>query len=229
MNYLQNRPLSKSTIILLCDMRKSNFVVNIINLILGSILLFLISTDIELNSTVANLIFPMIVLIVGIISYRKITDPKRGKIFFYLPSFIGGVGFYIIVSFVFLINFIGCFYMISEEINKVKIQRCYSPNQMEYCDVYHYPVGAYSGGTGRVRVFLLNKYFPIIRQEIFYERTAHILIEDEKNDIPYNYCVWKDTNNIEIYPQGHSTLINVRRITFYPIEILKYLKQKDNT
>ena len=164
-------------------MCKKNFIVNCFNLASGIILLFLLLTDIEFNSTAANFIFPLLVLISGFFSYLKITKNQKGKILFYLPSFAAGFGFYIVVAFLIIFNFSGCFFRLREETGKVRIQRCYSPDKIEYCDAYHYPVGAYSGGTGRVRIFLVNKYFPIVRKEVFYEPNAHVLLEDE-DDIP---------------------------------------------
>ena len=182
--------------------------------------MFLILTDIELNSTVANFIFPMLVVIFGFFSYKKITNRQKGKILFYLPSFVAGVGFYIVIAFMLLFAFLGCLFWFREETGKVRIQRCYSPNKIEYCDVYHYPVGAYSGGSGRVRVFLVNKFFPVIRKEVFYEPKSHIWLED-KDDIPYEYFVWEDNDNIKIY---NSKIVNVRGVIFYPASMIQAVR-----
>lgn len=210
-------------------MRKKNVLINCINLIFGISLLFLLLTDIELNSTIANFAFPMCILGFGFFSYKKFTDKQKGKIFFYLPSFIGGFGFYgillLMLLLLFPLSFLGGIFWLTEECAKERIQRIYSPNKIEYCDVYHYPVGAYSGGTGRVRVFLVNKACPIIRREVFYEGTAYICIEDE-HDIPYEYCVWKDADNIIIFPHGNSIVVNVRGIVFLPAAVIKYFMRR---
>ena len=110
-------------------MKEKSIVINYCNLLLGIILLFLILTNVELNSTIANFIFPLFVLLFGFLSYKKITTKQKGKLLFYLPSFIGGFGFYIVIILFFLINFLGSLFWINEEINKERIQRCYSPNR----------------------------------------------------------------------------------------------------
>ena len=203
-------------------MKEKSIVINYCNLLLGIILLFLILTNVELNSTIANFIFPLFVLLFGFLSYKKITTKQKGKLLFYLPSFIGGFGFYIVIILFFLINFLGSLFWLNEEINKEKIQRCYSPNKIEYCDAYHYPVGAYSGGSGHVCVFLVNKFFPIVRKEVFYEPKAHVWIEG-KEDIPYEYFVWEDNDSIKIYK---SNIVNVRGIIFYPVAMIKAVRSK---
>ncbi len=203
-------------------MKKKNVVINYCNLLLGIILLFLILTNIELNSTIANFIFPIFVLFLGLFSYKKNTVKQKEKLLFYLPSFVGGFGFYIVIIFFFFISIFGSLFWISEETNKIRIQRCYSPNKIEYCDVYHYPVGAYSGGSGRVSVFLVNKFFPVVRKEVFYEPKAHVWIED-KEDIPYEYFVWENNDNIKIH---NSNIINIRGITFYPVTMIKAIRSK---
>ena len=204
-------------------MKEKSIVINYCNLLLGIILLFLILTNVELNSTIANFIFPLFVLLFGFLSYKKITTKQKGKLLFYLPSFIGGFGFYIVIILFFLINFLGSLFWINEEINKERIQRCYSPNKIEYCDAYHYPVGAYSGGSGHVCVFLVNKFFPIVRKEVFYEPTAHVWIEG-KEDIPYEYFVWEDKDSIKIYK---SNIVNVRGIIFYPVAMIKSFADRE--
>ena len=99
-------------------MKEKSIVINYCNLLLGIILLFLILTNVELNSTIANFIFPLFVLLFGFLSYKKITTKQKGKLLFYLPSFIGGFGFYIVIILFFLINFLGSLFWLNEEINK---------------------------------------------------------------------------------------------------------------
>ncbi len=186
-----------------------NMTLNFINLFLGAVLAFLLSTNIEFNSTVLNSVFPFFVLLSGSLCYKKITSRTKGKLLFYLPSFIFGYGFYIAVILVMLLNFTGAAFWFNEEINKEKIQKCRSSNQTEYCEVYHYPVGAYSGGSGRVRVFVINKYFSLIRKEVYYENKAYIFPED--NDTSFEYAEWKDEDTIIIWDKE----INVHDIEVY--------------
>lgn len=197
-------------------MGKNNLAADFANLLLGMLLLFLVLTDMEFNSTAANFVFPLFVLIFAFFSYKKITGRRKGTALFYIPSFVGGFGFYAVIIFMFLIDFLGSFFWICEEANKARIQRSCSPDKTEYCDVYHYPVGAYSGGTGRVRVFLVNKFFPIVRREVFYENKAHVSLEDD--DIPYEYLAWEDDDNIRL---ADGKIVNVRGIIFYPMAIIK--------
>ena len=196
-------------------MKKSS-IINCINLLLGIFLAFLLLTDIELNSTLANFLFPVFVLIFACVSYKKIMEKQKGKILFYLPSFICGFGFCVVIILFLLLNLLGSFFWFSEETHKSRIQKTYSPNKIEYCEVYHYPVGAYSGGTGRDRIFLVNKFFPVLRKEVFYESKSYVWIEDE-NDIPYDYFSWKDSETIVVGDEE----IDVYEIEFYPAEIIK--------
>lgn len=189
---------------------KKNMVLNLVNLFLGIVLAFLLSTNIEFNSTILNLTFPFLVLITGRLCYKKFTSYVKGKILFYLPSFIFGYGFYIAGILIILMNLLGVMFWFSEEMNKEEIQRCWSPNQTEYCEVYHYSVGAYSGGSGRIRVLVINKYFPLIRKEVYYEGKARIFLEE--GDSSFEYVEWKDENTI---------IISDEEIDVHNIEFLK--------
>lgn len=204
---------------------RKSIVINYTNLVLGVFLLFLLLTNVELNSTVANFLFPLVVLVFGKISYRKITEPQKRKILFYLPSFVGSICFYAVTILICVFCFVGSVFWVSEEMNKTRIQHCYSPNKIEYCDVYHYPVGAYAGGSGRLRIFLVNKYFPIIRKEVYYESKSYLEItkdtESEYYTSEYDIVEWEDNNNIKV-----GSVINIREISFYPYEIVKYLITK---
>ena len=200
-------------------MMNKSIIINCINLFLGIFLFFLFLTNVELNSTIANLLFPMCVLVFGKISYKKSANRQKGKIFFYLPSFIGAIGFYAVKLIICLVFFTSTIFWISEETNKTRIQHSYSPNNMEYCDVYHYPVGAYSGGTGRLRVFLVNRFFPIIRKEIYYESKSYTVVTDnpesEYYENEFHIIEWKDKDSIRIFPKGKEIIKNVRKISFF--------------
>ena len=210
---------------------EKNIIINFINLFLGLFLFFLFFTNFELNSTIANLLFPMCVFVLGKTSYRKLTKPQKRKILFYLPSYILAIGFYVVKILIGLVFFMGTIFWISEETNKTRIQRCYSPNKTEYCDVYHYPVGAYSGGTGRLRVFLVNKFFPILRKEVYYEGKSHVfVVEDPESEYytsEFDIIEWKDKDNITIF--SVENIVNVRKLSFFPYEIIKILCSKINT
>lgn len=207
-------------------MRKTTITtINCINLALGLILLFLLLTDLELNSTIANYLFPIFVLIAGIVSYviikKGYEKKERKKLFlFYLPSFIGVIFFCLsVICFLLFHSFLATMFMIDEEMNKVRIQRSYSPNKTEYCDVYHYPVGAYARGSGRVRVFLVNKYFPFIKKKVLYVKTVDISLDENKKT--YEYLEWKDPDTIVIEPNKYEdSSVNIRGICFYPVDFI---------
>lgn len=211
---------------------EKNMIINFINLFLGLFLFFLFFTNFELNSTIANLLFPMCVLVFGKISFRKLTKPQKSKILFYLPSYILPIGFYVVKILIGLVFFMSTMFWISEEQNKTRIQRSYSPNKIEYCDVYHYPVGAYSSGAGRLRVFFVNRIFPFVRKELYYESSSHIYIEVTENTESYytngfDMIEWKDKDNITIFSVGKDYTVNVRKISFFPYEIIKNLNSKE--
>ena len=68
----------------------------------------------------------------------------------------------------------------------------------------------------------MNKFFPIVRKEVFYEPKAHVWIEG-KEGIPYEYFVWEDNDSIKIYK---SNIVNIRGIIFYPVAMIKAVRSK---
>ncbi|MCR5289504.1 MAG: hypothetical protein K6E51_05890 [Treponema sp.] len=166
--------------------------------------------------------FPFLVLVAAHLSCKRFTPKTKGRLFFYLPSFLCGYGFYILGCILVLLSFMGAFFWFSEESHKVKIQTCYSPNKIEYCEAYHYPVGAYSGGSGRLRVYVINKFVSFLRKEVFYEPKSYIWIEDDTSDedTSFKYVTWDTNSTIQIYPAGQSITINVHSVELYKGVIL---------
>ena len=203
---------------------KTTVRINKINILLGLFLWFLMLTDLEWNSVIANMVFPLVVFLTALFSYRAATKDadkkkKRRSFWFYVPSFSGAVLYYLfIIVFVFY-GFLGCLFWFTEQTHKIKLHRCYSPDRTLYCDMYFYPVGAYSGGTGRVEVYLIPTVFPVLRKDIWYEHKSYI----DPEDTSCVYIRWKDNDTVQMYPLGQSEIIKVKGITFYPYELVHSL------
>ena len=83
-------------------------------------------------------------------------------------------------------------FRIDEIKSEVRIQQISSPDNKQIADVYFRPVGAYSGGNGRIYVKVSNKLLPFLERDILYLRVSRA---DENTK---NYLEWIDNDTLHI-------------------------------
>lgn len=170
-------------------------VVLALNLALGIFLWFLDSTDYSLRGTISDIVFPPFVFIVAIITLMAVPDIQKKRIskLVCLPSLIGA-GVHVLFGIMMIIPpfTLALLFSIDEIKNEVQIQQISSPNNAQVADVYFRPVGAYSGGSGRIYVKVTNKLLPFLEREILYLRVSHA---DENTE---NYLEWIDDSTLYI-------------------------------
>lgn len=196
------------------------------NLILGLCLWFLYCTDYSLAGTVADIVFPPAVAGVALVSMAMV---KRRRIFprlfvtlAHLPSIIGG-GLYVLAGFMLLVppfTLAGLF-TLSEVGGETLIDQAVSPDGAQVASVYFRPVGAYSGGSGRIFVRVSPRLLPLIERDVYYLRVSSA----DENTI--DYLKWVDNQTIYI-PERQQT-VEVGHVQFQmpvvfalPISIVRY-------
>jgi hypothetical protein len=150
----------------------------IINLTLGAFFWFLDSTDYSLAGTIPDLVFPLCIGFVALISWRKMKiapTPTKRRLsrLACLPS-LAGAGLYVLVGIVSVIPpfFLGTLFALSELGTETCIQQATSPDGTQTVEVYFRPVGAYSGGNGRIYIRVKDNRLPILERDIFYLRVS---------------------------------------------------------
>lgn len=166
-----------------------------VNLVLGAFLWFLDSTDFSLRGSIPDIVFPPFVFIVAITTMMIVPDTqwKRVSKLFCLPSLIGA-GVHVLFGIIMIIPpfTLAFLFGIDEIMSEVRIQQISSPNNKQVAEVYFRPVGAYSGGNGRIYVQVTDKFLPFLEREILYLRVSHA---DENTE---NYLKWTDNNTLYI-------------------------------
>ena len=185
------------------------------NVSLGIIIFVFWTSNLEWNNKIANIFFPFIVFIFSIftIKYSKKHFEKKQKhkmTYSSILSFIVSGFYFLYYAFCLTFGFLFFLFSISEEQDKVLIQRISSPNEIRYCETFFYPVGAYSGGTGRIKTYCINKFFPLVRKEVYTESKSYFPYGDVT--LPYNFVIWEDDKTILVYD---SLKIDVSKTQFY--------------
>lgn len=198
------------------------------NLFLGVLLMFFLITNVEWNSILANIIFPIFVFIVAIksCSYAKREFEKNEKqkiTIACIPSFFISILYFMYYLFFLTIGLLSLMFSISEEQHKIKIQSVHSPNKNYYCEVFFSPVGAYAAGTGKLNIYCINTYFPLVRKHVYIEAPSYFPIYEV--NLPYEFIQWKNNKIICIEKQSE---IDVSKIEVYLYIIIKnyFIKQQ---
>ena len=198
------------------------------NLFLGILLSFFLITNVEWNSILANIIFPIFVFIVAIksCSYAKREFEKNEKqkiTIACIPSFFISILYFMYYLFFLTIGLLSLMFSISEEQHKIKIQSVHSPNKNYYCEVFFSPVGAYAAGTGKLNIYCINTYFPLVRKHVYIEDPSYFPIYEV--NLPYEFIQWKNNKTICIEKQSE---IDVSKIEVYLYIIIKnyFIKQQ---
>ena len=83
-------------------------------------------------------------------------------------------------------------FTVSEITDETLIQQAVSPDGARVASVYFRPVGAYSGGSGRIFVRVSPRLMPFIERDIYYVRVSSA---DENTT---NYLKWVDDHTVYI-------------------------------
>lgn len=170
-------------------------VVLAVNLVLGAFLWFLDSTDYSLRGTISDIVFPPTVFIIAVITLMTVPDIQKKRIskLICLPSLVGA-GIHVLIGIIMIVPpfTLALLFSIDEIKSEVRIQQISSPDEKRIAEVYFRPVGAYSGGNGRVYVKVIEKLLPFVERDLLYIRVSHA-DEDTKN-----YLKWIDNDTLNI-------------------------------
>ncbi len=177
---------------------KTGRILLISNIALGRILWFGLCSDYSWNNAWVNVIFPPIVGLIGLVSFfknrRNLTQKrKRLQTLSYLPSILGGIPYLVLVVVAIIPPFLlATFFWFDEQASATLIQKAESPNETRIAEVYFLPVGAYSGGNGRIEVHLKHKWLPFVKRDVYFARVSHA---DENT---HDYLSWVDDETLYI-------------------------------
>ncbi len=164
------------------------------NLLLGVSLWFGFFTNLSLRGTLSDILFPAFTTIFAVTTLGALPTEKRkfGGLA-YIPS-CGGGCLYLFMGFIMLIPpfTLAFLFGASEIANEVRVQQIASPNHTDFAEVYFRPVGAYTGGSGRIYIRVVNKYMPFVERDIYAGKTH---TSDGKTT---NYVKWLDENTLYI-------------------------------
>jgi hypothetical protein len=169
-----------------------------VNFALGFLLWFGFFTDYSWAGTIPDILFPPIVAVVGFISLlaarnARSKSKRLASRLSCLPSLIGG-GLYVVLAIILIFPpfTLGLLFAIDELANERLIQQDVSPDGSKVAEVYFRPVGAYSGGNGRIYVRVKYRLLPFVERDVYYLRISHA---DENTT---NYLSWQGNDTIHI-------------------------------
>ena len=180
----------------------------LVNLSLGIILWFGMCSDYSWDNVWVNIAFPPFVGLIGLICFfigRKNLTSKQKKVqsFFLLPSIIGGIPYLILMILAVVPPFgLATVFWFHEQSSGALIQRTVSPNDSQIAEVYFLPVGAYSGGNGRIEVHLKYKLLPFVKRDVLDLRVTRA---DENTT---NYLSWVDDETLYVPEENYHLKIN---------------------
>lgn len=183
----------------------------VLNLVLGVLLWIALCSDLELASTLANVLLPPIIGLIGVVSLRALwrhfrtRSSRRERLIPLLscvPAIIGGIP-YVLLALVAIIPpivfavILGGMFALSENVNRSIIQEAQSPDGWKTAEVWFYPVGAYSGGNGRIEVDLRYHYMPFVRREVYYLSDSY-----RADNSPQEYVSWLDDDTLRLLEEA---------------------------
>ncbi len=190
------------------NVRSKNSILLVVNIILGLILWFGLCSDYSWDNVWVNVIFPPIVGIIGLVSFRRnkenlTKNQKRVQTALCLPSMIGGIPYLLLMVVAVVPPFLlATLFWFDEQTSGTMIQEIKSPNGMKTAEVYFLPVGAYSGGNGRIEVHLKYKGLPFIKRDVYFARVTYV---DENT---HDYLSWIDDTTLYIPEKDREVKIN---------------------
>jgi hypothetical protein len=110
-----------------------------------------------------------------------------------LPAALGGLPHLIVTVMAIVPPFLlATMFWTDEQQNATLIQRAPSPDRGQVAEVYFFPVGAYSAGSGRIEVYLKYTGLPWIRREIYNLPVSYA------NKDTHDYLKWTDSDTLYI-------------------------------
>jgi hypothetical protein len=181
------------------------------NLLLGLLLWIGLCSDLALSSQWANYLLPPLIGLLGVISLRRMRRGNRSglsrrarltQIMSCLPGIAGGIPSIILAIIAFIppilfVTILGGLFSLSEQANATVIQQSESPDGHKTAKVIFYPVGAYSGGNGRITVHLRYPNMPLIQRDVYYLPDSY-----EADGSPQEYVTWMDEDTLLISEEG---------------------------
>ncbi len=158
-------------------------------------------TDYSWSNVWVNVLFAPIVGIIGLIVWlgtRKMakTASKRWlhlRRLACIPSMLGGLPYLLLIVVAAIPPFIlATMFWIGEQKDAILIQQELSPDGHRVAEVYLRPVGAYSGGNGRIEVHLKYTWLPFIKRDIYYRPVSYV------SDSQTDYLQWRDNNTLHL-------------------------------
>lgn len=193
------------------------------NLLLGLLLWIGLCSDLALSSRLANYLLPPLIGLLGVISLRHLRRgassglPRRAKvaqILSCLPGIAGGIPSIILaivalVPPILFVTILGGMFSLSEQANATVIQQSESPDGRKMAEVIFYPVGAYSGGNGRIAVHLKYHNIPFIQRDVYSLSDSY-----EADGGPQEYVMWTDENMLFMSEEGIT--LDVKQVKWNP-------------
>ncbi len=197
-----------------------------VNLFLGMLLWFAYFTDYSLPGTVIDFLFPPAVAIVSLISLLAAgkNTPTKGKRLVSrlscIPSLIGGCSYTIISILAIPVFMLGFFFAMDELSNETLIQRIASPDGSRIAEVYFRPVGAYSGGNGRISIRVKYRLFPFVERDVYHVGRSYA------NESTTDYLSWVDNDTLFISEKQHNLSLGIVKpetplIVHVPVMVLR--------
>ena len=177
--------------------RKWNVVIGV-NFALGLLLWFGYFTDYSVVGTWPDLLLPPVVGLVGLFSWRSAKNVsseamRRIHKLSSLPSIIGGCLPVLLAVIMLIPPFtLGFLFALEEIKGETRIHRVVSPDGWRLAEAYFRPVGAYSGGNGRIQVRVRYSLFPLVERDVYHLRRSYASKKTK------HYLYWVDSDTLYI-------------------------------
>jgi hypothetical protein len=175
-----------------------------LNLFLAALLWLFQFTDYSLPGPLADVAFPALVGLLGILTFRAACSlPRRSARLAgrccSLPAILGG-GFHLVAYALAILGIVlvpwatfRLVFNIDEMLNEVRIQRVASPDGSRVADVYYRPTGARGAGGGRVLVRVRQAWPPLLEREVYFVGASGVATEQ-----PTDYVTWVDDDTLYV-------------------------------
>lgn len=194
-----------------------------INLFLGIILWLGLCTDYSLSGNGLDILLPLVVgclslcVLIAILRHKEmVRNTRYAYLLTCVPSIAGGCLFVISVIVLFVSGAIlgGMFYM-AEMSGEQFVEQVKSPDGRYAANIYFRPVGAYTGGNGRILIRVTHRWLPFIEHDVHTHKTFR-----DPDQVPF--IEWTDNNTINVLDRGGT--IKVRWIKFQWPWLIRFFK-----